>query len=164
MRLGELGHAMNTLYIARTEKALDRRVLGGIMMNTLKNMMRQGQHGRNLAWEYFRQMQQADAANDRHYTKMLQACQNISEIDGLMQDLDQSSTRPTAGAIPSVFQCLYLFTQLVPVSQQFTQHCTKFTCRWDCLRRQRVFCAQLGTRDLSISLTLTKGSLSPLEF
>ena len=67
------------------------------MMNTLKAMLgKRSPAGREEAWLYFGQMQKTDFANDRHYTKMLQACQNITEVDGLMEDLDKSSTRPTA--------------------------------------------------------------------
>eukprot|EP01047_Picozoa_sp_COSAG01_P062247 COSAG01_NODE_7889_length_3004_cov_25.369363_4_plen_110_part_00 len=97
MRIGDLEQAVETLYIARSEGILDRRVLGAIMMNALKQMLKQGHRGRTAAWRYFEQMQRTDAANDRHYAKMLLACRDISQIDGLMDNLDQSSTRPTAG-------------------------------------------------------------------
>jgi hypothetical protein len=72
-------------------------MLGGITMNTLKQMLKQGRPGRDLAWRYFRQMQKIDAANVRHYTKMLQTCHEESEIDCLMAELDQSGIRPNAG-------------------------------------------------------------------
>jgi cell fate (sporulation/competence/biofilm development) regulator YmcA (YheA/YmcA/DUF963 family) len=75
-------------------------MLGGITMNTLKHMLNQGQSGCEKAWNYFRQMQKIDAANVRHYTKMLQTCRKESEIDCLMSELDQSGIRPNAGNAP----------------------------------------------------------------
>lgn len=84
-------------------------MLGGITMNTLKHMLKQGRTGRELAWEYFRHMQKIDAANVRHYTKMLQTCRKESEIDGLMAELDQSGIRPNAGNAPDLQQLILAF-------------------------------------------------------
>jgi hypothetical protein len=89
---------------------LDGVMLGGITMNTLKHMLQNGKNGREMAWTYFRQMQKIDAANVRHYTKMLQTCRKESEIDGLMAELDQSGIRPNAG---NALDCCEGFSRLV---------------------------------------------------
>ena len=67
----------------------------------------QASGGRERAWEYFRCMQNIDAANVRHYTKMLQTCNDASEIDGLMAELDRSGIRPNAGTAPLVFSATH---------------------------------------------------------
>ena len=97
VRLDELPSATQVLQRGRVEGLLDGALLGGITMNTLKQMLKLGEHGRAQAWQYFRHMQKIDAANVRHYTKMLQTCNEESEIDCLMAELDESSIRPNAG-------------------------------------------------------------------
>eukprot|EP01043_Picozoa_sp_COSAG02_P022026 COSAG02_NODE_1132_length_14392_cov_7.068910_12_plen_114_part_00 len=109
-------------------------------MNTLKHMLNQGQAGCEKAWNYFRQMQKIDAANVRHYTKMLQTCCKESEIDCLMAELDQSGIRPNAGN-----ERISLF-MLVLVSstdccargvfaQRFLPRSTRCMCASACLQR-----------------------------
>ena len=102
VRLNELPSAAQVLQRARVEGLVDGVMLGGITMNTLKHMLKQGRTGREMAWEYFRHMQKIDAANVRHYTKMLQTCRKESEIDCLMAELDQSGIRPNAGNAPDL--------------------------------------------------------------
>jgi hypothetical protein len=97
---------------------MDTRLMGAIMMNALKRMLGRQQGGKSQAWSYFGIMQKADAANDRHYTKMLQACRSIAEIDELMEDFDRSSTRPTAAiytTLHKVYVQLGLFDEAARV-------------------------------------------------
>ena len=103
MRLGRLDSATQALQRGRGQGLIDGATLGGLCMETLKRMLRRRSAGRERAWEYFRCMQKIDAANVRHYTKMLQTCNDASEIDGLMAELDRSGIRPNAGTAPLVF-------------------------------------------------------------
>ena len=103
MRLGRLDSATEALQRGRGQGLIDGATLGGLCMETLKRMLRRRSGGRERAWEYFRCMQNIDAANVRHYTKMLQTCNDASEIDGLMAELDRSGIRPNAGTAPLVF-------------------------------------------------------------
>ena len=100
MRLGRLDSATQALQRGRGQGLIDGATLGGLCMETLKRMLRRRSGGRERAWEYFRCMQKIDAANVRHYTKMLQTCNDASEIDGLMAELDRSGIRPNAGTAP----------------------------------------------------------------
>jgi hypothetical protein len=118
VRLGDLGAAARVLQEAGEARVLDGNSIGKLTMNSLKKMLRRegadkGQwkgkaSGKELdrsplapadtrrAWGYFRRMQQADMANIRHYTKMLEACAAPAEVEGLLRDLERATIRPNA--------------------------------------------------------------------
>eukprot|EP01052_Picozoa_sp_SAG31_P025502 SAG31_NODE_2238_length_6119_cov_3.847508_7_plen_430_part_00 len=102
-KLGDAQAAVQALHEARSTRTIDAAKIGGITMNTLKGFLRRGKAGRappgsgkRQAWQYFRLMQQADMANDRHYTKMLEAAGQLGEVDHLLADLRRAAIRKNA--------------------------------------------------------------------